>query len=315
MSQCGSFDSSIIEDIVAQQDTSITETFPPPNSSVQSRVEFAAKRLAALPATFASQGQTVFIHRMLFQHTNPPALQDALSTCALYALKNPSTQSLVYQNLEHKRNQLVASTDASNASTIHLLAAVQAFLLYQIIRFFDGDIRLRAQAEADESLFSTWTRQLSMRVRQLAPCQLDALDNALAPPIATKNWQRWLVEESSRRTLIVAYMLKGVYDFLKTGLDVNAGFRVSFTAQAALWDAQSESGWQRAGAEKEHFEIRVAQWDSAVALAGPEDLEELGVLVMAMLWGLDRTRMWLGYRYAGRYGLEMVVPVYPQILL
>lgn len=229
-----SFDSGIIEGIIAQQDVNVLGCFPPANPTVQSRVEFAAKRLAALPVTFASQAQTVFIHRTLFQRTNLSALQDALSTCALYSLKNPSNRTLVYQNLEHKRNQLVASIDPSNISTISLLTAGQALLLYQIIRFFDGDIRLRAQAEADEAIFAGWICQLSSRVRQLAPRQLSALDTPLVPPIIMTSWQRWLVEESSRRTLIVAYMLKGVYDFLRTGVDVNQGFRVSFTAQAAL---------------------------------------------------------------------------------
>jgi hypothetical protein len=45
------------------------------------------------------------------------------------------------------------------------------------------------------------------------------------------------------------------------------------------------------------------------------DLEELGDLVMAMLWRLNRTEVWSGQSYAARYRLERVEPVYPQIVL
>lgn len=306
-------DSGFIEDIVSQQDMVATRTTPS-NPSVQARVEFAARRLAAIPSSFAAQGQAIFIHRMLFQRTNPPALQDALSTCALYSLKNSSNQILVFQNIEQKHNQLVASINPLNASTSDLLAAVQAFLLYQIIRLFDGDIRMRAQAETDEALFGAWTLQLSTRVRQLPACQPSAGGRS-SITTTVPNWHRWLIEESSRRTLIVAYMLKGVYDFLKTGFDVNRGFRVTFTAQAGLWGAQSESSWQRVLSEKAHLEIHVAQWDLIMGKAEPEDLEELGVLVMAMLWGVDRTAMWLGQNHAARYGFEEIDPACVQLLL
>jgi len=40
--------------------------------------------------------------------------------------------------------------------------------------------------------------------------------------------------------------------------------------------------------------------------ARPEDLEELGVLLMAMLKGVDATREWLGEGFAARYGVEGV---------
>ena len=79
-------------------------------------------------------------------------------------------------------------------------------------------------------------------------------------------------------------MLKGVYDFLKTGVDTGQGFQVSFTAQVALWHARSETDWCSVPVEKEHFEIQVAHWDAAIIFAAPDDMEELGVLVMAIFW-------------------------------
>jgi hypothetical protein len=294
--------SLVIEDIVAQQNLNDIRQIP--DAILQARVEFAAKRLAAVPRTFAEQGQTMFVHRVLFQERSPPALQDALSACALYCLKNSENQALVFRNLEHKQQQLISSIDLLLISNTDLLAAVQALLLYQMIRLFDGDIRLRAQAEADEPVLLMWAGSLNSRMRQIMPSLAGSVEAQFLLENRSTNWQRWLIEESSRRTVVTVFMLKGVYDFLKVGYDKAPDLRMSFTAQSALWNAQSELGWQKAHSEREQLEVRVTHWDEAIAKAKPSDLEELGVLIMVMLWGLDATRKWLGQSYISRYGLE-----------
>ncbi|KAF7520819.1 hypothetical protein PCG10_008745 [Penicillium crustosum] len=121
--------STLIDDIVARENSTdigqmISDTTP------QARVEFVAKRLAVVPKTFSESGKTMFIHRLLFQARNPPSLQDALSVCALYSLKNAENQPLVFRNLEHRRQQLIANTDPLLASKMNLLEALQALILY-----------------------------------------------------------------------------------------------------------------------------------------------------------------------------------------
>lgn len=69
-------------------------------------------------------------------------------------------------------------------------------------------------------------------------------------------------------------------------------------------NSQSEISWLRAYSEGERLEVRVTHWDEAIAKAKPGDLEEFGVLIMAMLKGMEATRKWLGHSYAVRYGLE-----------
>jgi hypothetical protein len=295
--------SAVIEDTVAQPNSSdigkvISDT------TAQARMEFAAKRLAMVPKTFSEEGHTMFIHRLLFKERNPPALQDALSACALYCLKNTENQVLVFRNLEHRRQQLIATTDPLLASEMDLLEALQALILYQIIRLFDGDIRLRAQAEADEPVLIMWAAHLKLRTCQVQPSPLAPPEAPLLPESNFTDWQRWLIDESSRRTVITAFMLKGVYNFLKLGYDTVPDLRASFTAQAALWNSQSEISWRRAHSERERLEVRVTHWDEAIAKARPDDLEELGVLIMAMLKGIEATREWLGHSHIIRYGLE-----------
>lgn len=297
------FSSAVIEDIVARQNSNGIGQMISDTTS-QARVEFVAKRLAVVPKTFSESGQTMFIHRLLFQERSPPALQDALSACALYCLKNTENQLLIFRNLEHRRQQLIANTDPLLASKMNLLEALQALILYQIIRLFDGDIRLRAQAEADEPVLIMWAAQLRLRTHQVQPSSPAPAEARLLPGSTFRDWQRWLIEESSRRTVITAFMLKGVYEFLKLGYDTVPDLRMSFTAQAALWNSQSEISWRKAYSERERLEVRVTHWDEAIAKAKPGDLEELGVLIMAMLKGIEATGEWLGHTHFIRYGLE-----------
>lgn len=300
--QDGFLSEVVIEDTIARQSPNDIGRITS-GTTAQARVEFAAKKLAVVPKTFSQQGQTMFIHRCLFQDRSPPALQDALSACALYCLKNTENQVLVFRNLEHRRQQLIANIEPLLAPRMDLLEALQALILYQIISLFDGDIRLRAQAEADEPVLLLWASQLNLRTRQVKP-PLAPTEAQFPPGRTSLSWRCWLIEESIRRTVITAFMLKGVYSYLKLGYDTAPDLRMSFTAQAALWNSQSEISWQRARGERDWLEVRVTHWDEAIAKAKPDDLEELGVLIMVMLKGREATGKWLGHTHNLRYGLE-----------
>lgn len=280
----------------------------PSDRNLQDRVEFVAKRLRLLPRTFAEQDQTIFIHRVQFQRRLSPLLQDAMSMCALYCLKCDANQTLVLNTLQQKCLSLVATFDILQAAPMEVLAALQSLLMYQVIRLFDGDIRLRAQAEADEPITLLWASHLrtqmcnSSRAISFGPpfSETQVTDASFESP-----WVSWLDDESIRRTVIVTHMLSGIYNFLKTGFDKPVDVRVYFTAQAALWDAQSDVSWSIAYAEKERLEMKVTQWEEEVTKAKPADLEELAVLIMAMLWGLHSTQMWLGRELFGSYSSEI----------
>jgi DNA-binding HxlR family transcriptional regulator len=260
---------------------------------------------------------------MHFQYTCPTALQDAMSACALYSIKTEANQALVFGHVQQKCQQLVTSTDAQSASKTELLAALQSLVLYQMIRLFDGDVRLRALAEADESVTLQWANRLKILLRDGAVVR----HNAASSPItrvgfhtssspssprdisveSSDNWQYWLTTESIRRTIITTHVLSGIYNFLKLGYDgPTPDLRVSFTAQTALWGAQSESGWRwaREDANVENLEIWVERWDEAIMKARPEDLEDMGVCVMVMLWGVEGARGWLGREFVARFGLD-----------
>lgn len=172
----------------------------------QDRVIYAVKWLKSLPRRFVVEGQIPFIHKSLYGLHPPHAIQDILGACALYIQKNEANEGLVYRNLTQQADRLVENY--ANSSALEQLAAVQSLALLQIIRFFDGDIRQRADAERTESLFLQWIHQLQHRLKESdGMSQID------------DSWQSWLLSESLRRTIIMGYTLQGFYCFLKNGWD------------------------------------------------------------------------------------------------
>jgi hypothetical protein len=248
----------------------------------------------------------MFIHRQTFQALQSPALQQAMSASALYRIENAGTKSIIHQILHNNVQHLLATTNAAQSSNSDLLAALQALLLYQIMRLFDGDIRLRVCAEADEATTVLWASELRSRA-----CHMALPRHPLAPVTVVAastdrngEWQEWLFSESIRRTVVTTFMLQGVYNYIKTGHDNPTVVGVYFSAQERLWNAQSELGWCHARQETVELQVSIGCWDEIMALAEPDDLEELGVLVMSMLWGLSATQNWLGQERSVKYGLD-----------
>jgi hypothetical protein len=266
--------------------------------------DFVAKRIAQIPRSFAEKAQTIFIHRCVLQTQNSQTLQDALSMCALYCMRTSDNQKVLYGILEDRVKQLTITMNVLRVSRSELLVRVQALLLYQIIRLFDGDIRLRTEAEADEITLLSWTSELKSRMQTIEPSS-SSLANALYTVAAVpSNWLHWLFEESVRRTVFTVTMVKALYDFLKHGFDEVSEDRLCFTAQAALWNAQSEYSWRTAWHKHERLEVRSSNWTHDIEKATPNDLEELGVLTMVSIWGLESSVEWLGQDRVAEYGLQ-----------
>ncbi|KAJ4311994.1 hypothetical protein N0V94_007676 [Neodidymelliopsis sp. IMI 364377] len=229
-----------------------------------------------------------------------------MSADALYRMQNAGTKSIVHQILHNNVQNLLVTTNAAQSSNSDLLAALQALLLYQIMRLFDGDIRLRACAEADEATTVLWASELRSRACHVALPRypLAPMTSIAASTDSKEEWQEWLFSESIRRTVVTTFMLQGVYNYIKTGHDKPTVVGVFFSAQERLWNAQSEVGWCNARQETVELQVSISCWDEIMALAEPDDLEELGVLVMSMLWGLSVTQDWLGQDRSVKYGLD-----------
>lgn len=254
------------------------------NSYYQLRCEYASQRFVAQANALAEVGHTTFIHHSQIQTS--AVLQDALSSSALNTIRNTSNNAVVRNLIGQRATLLVDAVDAvitqSAFTQIDLLPPIQALLIYQCLRLFCmNDISQRSQAEGHELRLKAWLQILR---RQLRPIR----DNL--------EWATWVREESMRRTVFFAEMLIAVHCFLKHGWD-RAEARLaplSFTAQVALWEAQSAAEWERAWIALPRREIRMMTLDQDLALVTPADAEESTVVLRAIHYGLDEVGKWLG---------------------
>ncbi|UQC86904.1 uncharacterized protein CLUP02_12406 [Colletotrichum lupini] len=144
-----------------------------PTSDCLSRdaVTYCSEQFRSYPRRWVSQnGVAPFIHPALYLPTTngadglPPVLQDCFCACAAYAAKNDENAALVLGVVEAKATALLYVPEQAAWTLPQQVASLQALVMYQIMRWFDGDIRQRVLADSVEPLLATWTSALQARV-------------------------------------------------------------------------------------------------------------------------------------------------------
>lgn len=130
---------------------------------------------------------TSFLHPKLYAQTRPKAITDVFAACVMYACKTPATEAHIRSIIEDNVMRLIREHPVQQATLELALARVQSMLLYQTMRGFDGDIRLRANAENNMDLLQSWNRYLT----ELRDCSDDIRistfrDQEIRTP---KSWQ------------------------------------------------------------------------------------------------------------------------------
>ncbi|KAM0287686.1 hypothetical protein ACHAQH_000215 [Verticillium albo-atrum] len=157
-------------------------TWPPlfysPSSSPSSgavnrdAVLYCTEQFRSYPKRWVTQnGFAPFVHPALYLSSStgspdsllPLTLQDAFCACAAYAAKNDDNGDLILSIVESKATALLYA-DQSTWTLPEQLAALQALVMYQMIRWFDGDIRQRVLADSVEPVLAAWTSALQARV-------------------------------------------------------------------------------------------------------------------------------------------------------
>ena len=129
---------------------------------------YGTRQLREYPEMLVTKSRTGFIHHRLYHDNLPPVIQDVFGVSALYY--SPKTT-----------NYDSTTWHIMDANVSDHLARVQALILIQIIRLFDGDIRQRCLAEEHEPILARWTRELDDR-----PACDDERPQA---------WEQWISEK------------------------------------------------------------------------------------------------------------------------
>lgn len=154
-------DTPIDESFFNSYDARLT-SYPRVGVMDRDRIKFLVSQLKSYTAKLFQTSRTPFIHPHLLSLSIHPVLQDAISASVLYASKNQHNEAMVWEIISSKASTLLREAQNSWSLSMHL-ACVQALIIFQIIRIFDGDIRQRSDAEMTESTLVEWTSSLSAR--------------------------------------------------------------------------------------------------------------------------------------------------------
>ncbi|KAK7726112.1 hypothetical protein SLS63_007789 [Diaporthe eres] len=204
-------------------------------------------------------------------------MQEAVSACALHASKNPVNSRVIMRCIESKVDDLIGSAPQPEARDV--LARTQALLLYQTIRFFDGDVLARSSADATF-------------------CELESSIHALHEHPSREFWKAWTYQESARRTFLVASFFVHIWKML-TGQPLVQRWddeelkRQCWTLSAHLWGAGDVLDFAAAWRDRKHRVVRRGTIRSTMMDAEAGDVEAFGKMLMTAALGVDETEDWL----------------------
>jgi len=249
------------------------------------RIRFIIRQMKTYPTLLVRNGKAPFIHPQAGHPWPliPPPLQDAISTSALYMSKNEKNEAMVWDIVSTKAAALIEPR--ASWSVAEHLACLQALVIYQIIRLFDGDIRARADAEKSDNILADWTDRLVGRTGA----------NTSMGAVVSNSWEGWVFEESVSRTIIVSRMVQAMFMIVKQGFCtlVEAVTEMSFTSQKALWYAPTAVHWQQACKQNKRFYLHRMDFTELIAKGDLSEVDELGVLMLVCYKGVDGVNEWI----------------------
>jgi hypothetical protein len=261
-----------------------------PGMEQMSREEmnFCVAQFVEYPTLWLQCGSGPFIHPSLYENGLPTTLQSAFSAAAVYATITPENSAIAWPVIENLASSVLnqSSLGVSAETTADLLARVQALCILQIIRLFGPDIRQRHLAELAEPVLVSFTE--SLVTRTVSECSICA-SNA-------QSWRSWIFSESIRRTIIMSFMIRGVYSLVKYGFCSLAPVvsTLSFTAQKHLWKSKSAREWHDVRRGRGEHWIDRMQFSGLISEAGKPDIEEMGILMSVTYCGRMHVEEWLG---------------------
>ncbi|KAJ5745165.1 hypothetical protein N7520_010347 [Penicillium odoratum] len=264
---------------------------------IASNLQFAIDILARSPKMMVLENRTPWCHPKLYQNYMPRAMQDAFACCSLYMSKNDVNAAVIMALFDARIIDLISSPEPT--TTIEILARVHALILYQVMRLFDGDIR--SHATADALFVSLRSSVLTLLSHLHLPLPSDSTEPMpLSIDAVTDFWDSWVLQESARRTVLLAFYFMQIYKVLQgtpnLSCDQKLGLHHSWYLSSHLWNAQSAFDFAVAWAEKPHFVVGNLEFSWVLATARPDDVDTFGKMLLVTLLGLDTTKTWFHSR-------------------
>lgn len=249
---------------------------PPKNISLtKDKLDSCVQYFRSYITNIVQNGRTPFIDPRIYEENAlPPCLEDVYCVCAAYLSKTTANETMIFRIMSRKFDELLSKRPYYSFEDE--LASVQALIIYQILRLFDGDIRQRGIAEAHFQLLEAW----AMSLRQRSELEIPLL-------IQASPYRRWLFIESVRRTVLMSIFLRAIYYCIRDGFcdKVPDLAPLPLTVRGELWEAKSESEWIQAtsGIQPDVLTYHefVEVWDGGPAGGNVEEFQK--VLLLACI--------------------------------
>jgi hypothetical protein len=112
-------------------------------------------------------------------------------------------------------------------------------------------------------------------------------------------WKAWIIQESARRTFLLAFFFLALYHALKGHTpycEEHPALPCTWTASAHLWNASSVFDFAVAWNEKRHFVVQNMDNSELLEHATPSDIDYFGRVLLVTDIGIDDVRGWFHTR-------------------
>ncbi|KAL4973305.1 hypothetical protein BDW66DRAFT_168723 [Aspergillus desertorum] len=241
----------------------------------QSIINLLVTGVSLIPLEYAQNMKTHFIHSELWRRGPrssclPPApIRDMYAVCQLYPRFHSTATflTMLRRKMVHQYKQVFRAANFEET-----LASAQALLLAQCM-LIGTEV---ADVPYSDST-SAMLLDLGQWLYQQAPAQLPS---TLSPR------QAWLFAESVRRTIIVAFVLRGVYSLKKRNYSVRTPFvdSLPFDMRTALWDASGDGPTDAVGDPADSI-VSLHQYSGMLENGLVHEISPFGGLILAACRG------------------------------
>lgn len=290
----------------------------------RSKIGFIVQSISEMYTSFTQRREAPFMHPRLWMAQLPKTIITTFAATSAYSARTAHTKGWALKVLLDAVREV--HRDGERATThADRLARVQALLLLNSMRIFDGDVSMRAAAEREMSVMLAWVKDLVVVKNELEEgLPASTLISRDRPP---KSWevsciytilltsclisqanlvcftlQSWILLESTRRTIMIAYAVMCLVFVLKSeegtyshqvsqmSLAVNGYGELapndcwedghSFTSSRHLWEATSSVEFFKAWREKPQYCITDLSFKEFWMYARPDDMDEFTRLML-----------------------------------
>ncbi|KAH7133624.1 hypothetical protein EDB81DRAFT_762909 [Dactylonectria macrodidyma] len=251
----------------------------------RTRIGYVVDAVTHLYREFATTRVLPFVHPRLYGSNLPRTMLAAFSAATAYAGRTPENRGWVYKLVAEAAKDIHREGERADTPA-EKIARVQALLILDSIRMFDGDVALRAATEREAPQALAWLSSLTeLRTELEAGVSSELLMSRDRPPAS---WESWILLESTRRTIMMAFSFTCITYMLKAQeppCDIMES--ITFTTSRYLWNADTSVAFFQAWHHKPQFRVSDMDFKDVWMYARPEDIDDFTKLMLTAQSGPD----------------------------